>query len=173
LILISKPKWQITKQISKVNGEAVFSAALTVTNEFGEVWILALVATKAHAEFESALVKMCESPSIYGHSQPKVFYTDNPTTDKSFLESIFLSLTKGVIPVEKYPTLHPYSLPPNIGYSICSTATAINGACARILDDLEPSDPSAYLQPALDAELMSTWPMVVDHLPLQDTQTYN
>src|ERR1700674_1361026 len=90
---------------------------------------------------------MCESLSIYGHSQPKVFYTDNPTTDKSFL-----SLTKGVIPVEKYPTLRPYSLPPNIGYSICSTATAINGACARILDDLEPSDPSAYLQLALDAE---------------------
>ena len=41
----------------KVDGEAVFSAVLTVTNEFGVIRNLVLVATKSHAEFHSALCK--------------------------------------------------------------------------------------------------------------------
>jgi hypothetical protein len=54
--------------------------------------------------------------------------------------------------VEKYPTLRPYSLPPDVDYSTCSTAMAINGPCARILDDLDPFDQSAYLKLALNAK---------------------
>src|SRR5436190_23799881 len=68
---------KITKQIVKLNGETVFSATLTVTNEFGEVRILAFVATKAHAQFESALLQMKASLEIFGHKQPQIFYTDN------------------------------------------------------------------------------------------------
>jgi hypothetical protein len=125
---------------------------LTVTNEYGDIRILALVATKSHAEFESALIKMRESLSMFGHSQPKLFYTDNPTADKHFLESIFPSLTKNVIPVAKYPSLQSYVLPSGVGYSTSSTATAINGACARILDDLDPSNEFEFIKLALDAE---------------------
>ena len=84
---------------------------MTVTNEFGEVHILAFVATKSHSEFESALLKMCDSLKRYGHLQLKVFYTDNPTADKHFLESVFSSLSEDVVPVEKYPTsIKPFTL---------------------------------------------------------------
>ena len=125
---------------------------LTVTNCYGEIRVLALVATKSHAEFESALVKMCNSLEMYGHDPPKVFYTDNPAADKHFLESIFPSLTKNVTPVELYPTLGPFMIPPDVRVSVHSTATSINGACTRIMDDLDLDDDSICLVCSLDAE---------------------
>src|SRR3954454_20321138 len=90
---------RLQSRFVKANGETVFSATLTVTNEFGEVRVLAFVATKSHAQFESALLKMKASLDMFGHKQPQIFYTDNPTADKQFLENIFPSLTENVIPV--------------------------------------------------------------------------
>lgn len=124
---------------------------LTVTNRYGEIRVIALVATKSHAEFESALVKMHNSLEMYGHDPPKVFYTDNPAADKHFLESIFPSLTKNVTPVELYPTLGLFTIPPDVRVSVHSTATSINGACTRIMDDLDLDD-SICLECGLDAE---------------------
>jgi hypothetical protein len=144
--------YQITKQIMKVNGETVFSATLTVTNQIGQIRVLAFVATKSHTEFESALINMRNSLKMYGHSQPKVFYTDNPAADKQFLESTFESLTEDVVPVERYPTLKPFSLPDGVRISIHSTKSSMEGACARITDDLDPMDESIYLKLALDGE---------------------
>jgi len=76
------------------------------------VQVLAFVATKSHAQFESALLKMKASLEMFGHKQPQIFYTDNPVADKQFLENIFPSLTENVIPVEKYPTLKAIELLP-------------------------------------------------------------
>jgi hypothetical protein len=146
LILI----FQITKQILKLNSEAVFPAALTVTNEFGEIRVLAFVATKSHSQFESALTKMRESLSTYGHLQPKVFYTDNPAADKQFLEGIFPSLTQDVNPVEKYPNIKPFVRPPDVDISVQSTATGIEAALEKIIDDLNVEDENSQL--IVDAE---------------------
>jgi hypothetical protein len=76
---------KITKHIVSVNGVPVFIGLLTVTNECGEICVLALVATKAHAQFEIALTEMRRSLEKYGHSQPVLFYTDN-ISDRPFLE---------------------------------------------------------------------------------------
>jgi hypothetical protein len=54
----------MTKQILKLNSEALFTAALTVTNEFGEIRVLAFVATKSHTQFKSALIKMRDSEHL-------------------------------------------------------------------------------------------------------------
>ena len=144
---------QITKQICKVNSEPLFTAALTVTNEFGEIRVLAFVATKSHSAFESALVKMQESLDLYGHSQPRVAFTDNPLADKPMLEAIFNSLKRGVVPVEKYPGLKPFTIPENdVVITVHNTPTSINGACDQITDDLDPSDENARLITGLDAE---------------------
>jgi hypothetical protein len=86
----------------------VFIATSTATNEMGEIHILAFVATKSQAQYESALIKMGESLEMYGHSQPKVVYTDNPGADKQFLENLFSSLHADVVPVEKDPTLKQF-----------------------------------------------------------------
>jgi hypothetical protein len=143
---------KITKQIVKVNGETVFSATLTVTNEFGEVRVLAFVATKSHAQFESALLKMKASLDMYGHKQPQIFYTDNPTADKQFLEHVFPSLTENVIPVEKYPNLKPIDLPCDVQKSPQSSASGIQEAIAKITVDLNVENSTSQIVVGFDAE---------------------
>lgn len=54
----------MTKQILKLNSEALFMAVLTVTNEFGEIRVLAFVATKSHTQFKPALIKMRDSEHL-------------------------------------------------------------------------------------------------------------
>lgn len=49
---------KITKHIVQVNGVPVFIGLLTVTNEYGEVRLMNLVATKSHSQFEHALNEM-------------------------------------------------------------------------------------------------------------------
>src|SRR4051812_28155096 len=89
---------KITKHIVIVNGVPVFIGLLTVTNEYGEIKVLALVATKAHAQFEVALINMRKSLALYGHKPPSFFFTDN-MSDKSFLEKCFPSLLENVQPI--------------------------------------------------------------------------
>ena len=56
---------------------------------------------------------MHKSLDLYGHQQPKLFYTNN-MADKSFLESSFDLLHKDVVPVEKYGNLELFILPANV-----------------------------------------------------------
>jgi hypothetical protein len=72
----------------QVNGEQVFTALLTVTNEKGEIQICVFIATKSHSQFEDTLAQMSTSLKMYRHSQPCLFYTDN-MADKYLLESSF------------------------------------------------------------------------------------
>lgn len=95
---------------------------------------------------------MRESLNTYGHSQPKLFYTDNPAADKQFLEGIFPSLTQDVVPVEKYPNLKPFMRPSDVDISVQSTATGIEAALAKILDDLNVEDENSHLVVGFDAE---------------------
>ncbi|KAG6806288.1 hypothetical protein H0H92_011924, partial [Tricholoma furcatifolium] len=64
---------RISKHLFKVDGQAIFTALLTVTNERGEI------------RFIEALQKMAEDLTLYGHSQPKAFFTDS-MADKGMLE---------------------------------------------------------------------------------------
>jgi hypothetical protein len=92
------------------------------------------------------------SLNTYGHLQPKLFYTDNPAADKQFLEGIFPSLTQDVVPVEKYPNLKPFVRPSDVDISVQSTATGIEAALAKILDDLNVEDENSRLVVGFDAE---------------------
>jgi len=123
-----------------------------VTNEFGEVRILAFVATKSHAQFESALAKMKESLVLYGHKQPSVFYTDNPTADKNFLERVFPSLTEDLVPVEKHSKLKAVVQPQDVHISIQSSASGIDSALAKITCDLDVEDETNHIIVGFDAE---------------------
>jgi len=136
----------------KANGETVFSATLTVTNEFGEVRILAFVATKSHAQFESALAKMKESLTLYGHKQPKIFYTDNPAADKNFLERLFPSLTENVVPVENHVGLKAVTRPQDVHIYVQSSASGIESVLAKITVDLDMENDKAHIVVGFDAE---------------------
>ena len=123
-----------------------------VTQEHGDIRVLAFVATKSHSEFKSALVKMRESLKKYGHLQPRIFYTDNPSADKHFLETIFESLKADVVPVKVHPTLKPYVLPEDVVVAVHSSAAEINGVCDSIADDVDVTDDTAYIKVAFDGE---------------------
>ncbi|EDR06014.1 uncharacterized protein LACBIDRAFT_302278 [Laccaria bicolor S238N-H82] len=104
---------KITKHITKVNGEEVFTALLTVTNQLGKIRSCNLVATKSHAQFEEALKGILHSLKLYSHILLYLFFTDN-MADKQFLEHCFLSLLESVVPVEKYQNLEPLVVPDNV-----------------------------------------------------------
>ncbi|PPR01416.1 hypothetical protein CVT24_006209 [Panaeolus cyanescens] len=116
---------KITKHIAKIDGERVFCGLLTITNQLGEIRSCNLVATKAHSQFEFVLKKIRDSLKLYGHSQPKLFFTDN-MQDKAFLEASFPSLREGVTPVEKYGHLELFKLPPGVRVLIKDNVTSIN-----------------------------------------------
>ncbi|EKM74532.1 hypothetical protein AGABI1DRAFT_95562 [Agaricus bisporus var. burnettii JB137-S8] len=126
---------EVTKQIARVDGEQVFTALLTVTNEKGEIRICNFVATKSHSQFETALTRMWRSLEQYGHSQPVLFYTDN-MANKQFLENSFPSLRNDVIPIEEYSHLQPLVIPSEIRIMPMDTVQSINHAISTILDDV-------------------------------------
>jgi Domain of unknown function (DUF6729)/3'-5' exonuclease len=132
---------KITKHIVSVNGVPVFIGLLTVTNEKGEIRVLALVATKAHAQFEIALTEMRCSLEKYGHDQPALFYTDN-ISDKPFLERSLPALRKDVQPFDKYAKFPPFSLPDKVVIVVKSTPTQIQDALGTIQDALIDSNNS-------------------------------
>ena len=142
---------QITKHVARVSGEQIFTGLLTVTNEKGEIRSCNLVATKAHSQFAVGLDGIQKSLQNYGHSQPKVFYTDN-MADKQFLEASFPSLREGVVPVDKYGNLETFTIPNHIPIFVKSTVTCINDAMSTILNDLSDSDHEHKLVVGFDSE---------------------
>ncbi|KAJ7817148.1 hypothetical protein B0H13DRAFT_2379853 [Mycena leptocephala] len=126
---------------AKVNGEQIFVALLTVTNEKGEIRVCNLVATKSHSQFELALTRMRESLEQYGHDQPAIFYTDN-MGDKEFLERCFPSLREAVISVEKYSHLPALEIPTSFDPPRTIDCTdMIDDAMRSILQDVSDDGP--------------------------------
>ena len=94
---------------------------------------------------------MHESLTMYGHSQPTVFYTDN-MSDKSLLETAFPSLREGVAPVEKYSNLEPFALPEDVQVDVRDNESAINAALSTIINDLPTEASAPDLVIGFDAE---------------------
>lgn len=134
-----------------MNGERVFTALLTVTNQNGQVRECNLVATKSHSQFEHALIKIRHSLFLYGHLQPYLFYTDT-MADKAFLESIFPSLREGVVPIEKHSNLEPFVIPEDVEVLVKDEASSINAALSTILDDVPVEESEPDIVVGFDAE---------------------
>lgn len=93
---------------------------------------------------------MSRSLSLYGHKQPKVFFTDN-MGDKAFLESVFPSLLEDVIPVDKHRNLPIFEIPEDVIVTEKTTESQINDVIASIAGDLT-EDSSTELVVGLDSE---------------------
>ena len=94
---------------------------------------------------------MRESLRLYGHMQPKIFYTDNVLGDKQFLEESFKSLCQDVVPVEKYSHLQPLEIPEHIQVVSKNSASGIADV-ARIIIDSLPDDDNATVTIGFDSE---------------------
>jgi len=97
------------------------------------------VATKADSQFEIALKRMSESLRLYGHCQPKLFYTDD-LKDKGFLERTFESLLEGVQPIDKFSHLPRLTLPGEWQVTTKSTAAQIQQVLGTIQEDAANAD---------------------------------
>jgi len=139
----------------KVHGKLIWVGLLTVTNQKAEIRVCDLVATKSHSQFELALKRMKESLKLYGHLQPKIFYTDNVFGDKQFLEESFESLHQDVVPVEKYAHLEPLKIPDDVQVVIKNTATGIADVARIVIDSLPDGDAGVII--GLDIERNSTF----------------
>src|SRR3954447_9502180 len=95
---------------------------------------------------------MKESLKLYGHKQPRIFYTDNPAADKNFLEGLFPSLTENVVPMESHVGLKAVTRPQDVNISVQSSASGIESVLAKITDDLDMEDDKAYITVGFDAE---------------------
>ena len=115
-----------------------------------------LVATKAHAQYELALSRAQVSLDMYGHPSPEVVYTDN-LADKSFLESVFPSLRRDVVPIEKYGHLSPFLLPSHVTIHIRREEKAINAAMRNIIDCV----PTEETEPDLVVGFDTEWNFVI------------
>jgi hypothetical protein len=89
---------------------------------------------------------MRKSLNLYGHKQPKLFYTDN-MSNKSFLKSSFPSLCADVKPIDKYSHLELFFLPADVKVCVYNDEHSINAALSMIINDVpeEESDPELTL----------------------------
>lgn len=142
---------KITKHIVQINGTPAFAGLLTFSNEYTEAKEMALVATKAHAQFEGAMNDIRNSLDLYGLEQPYVVYTDN-IADKTFLEKCFPSLLKNVQPIDKFSKLRIFQLPEHVTTHIKSSIAQINVALATIQDDLSRLPDGQTIAVGFDSE---------------------
>lgn len=128
------------------------------TNEYVEIRICNLVATKAHEQFRLALLEMKKSLELYGHEQPEFAYTDN-MADRAFLEECLPSLRRGITPVEKYADLEPFTIPesPNVHIYMKQTASGIDMAARAILDSLPDQEGPGLLSQQVFVGFDTEW----------------
>ncbi|KAJ7689413.1 hypothetical protein B0H17DRAFT_907426, partial [Mycena rosella] len=149
--LLSASICAIDHSFKAMNGEQIFIALLTVTNENGEIRVCNLVATKSHSQFELSLNRMREALLRYGHDQPQIFYTDN-MADKDFLERCFPSLREAVISVEKYAHLDALEIPETVQVNVLRNVRDIDEVFRAILSDLPDDEGGGNLILFLDSE---------------------
>jgi hypothetical protein len=139
---------KVTKQIAKVEGEPVFNALLTITNEYGQIRICDLVLTKQQSQYSIALTKMLESSRQNGLEEPQVVFTDN-MADKPMLKDHLPSLLKEIHPAGLDKPL--LNLPENVVVEVCKSASRINDVVLGLIGSLANAE-GATLTVGLDTE---------------------
>lgn len=79
--------------------ESIFGALHTTLNNYGEIRHQVLTPNKAHDQYMPALALIPKLCCQYGHSLPKLVYTDNICGDKTELEHTIPSLCDDVQPI--------------------------------------------------------------------------
>ncbi|KAH8068402.1 hypothetical protein BXZ70DRAFT_1069038 [Cristinia sonorae] len=139
-ILAIDHSFKVVKHLAKVNGIPVFNAMYGGVNEWGEVRVLLLTASKAHSHYMPALQAVSRSLELYGHDPLELVFTDNPRADKPELERAFPSLQKDVVPVPEESSLERLTIPSNfLPIDALLTPFRVGSRCAEIIDCIPPS----------------------------------
>lgn len=134
-------------------GQTVFAGGLhTGINEYQEIRMMTLTATKAHHQFMPALAAVSKSLATYGHQPIQIIYTDNVHSDKAELERTLPQLKADVVPVPDISALETLSIPRDFNINILSSAYQVNMRLSSIMDG---PDDGADIYAAVDME----WPV--------------
>jgi hypothetical protein len=98
--------------------------------------------------------KLRESLMIYGHKEPKFFFTDNVSAEKGFLQDALPSLNlnvKHVLPVgtSQFPLLQ---VPENVKIRVINDFNEANHTLSFLLSDILPHKTSQWIAIGFDAE---------------------
>ncbi|KAF7720804.1 hypothetical protein EC973_006061 [Apophysomyces ossiformis] len=131
---------KVTKHLCKLDGVKIFEGLFTMTNEIEEIHIQHFVPSTSMDYVKKSLDDMKLSLISFGHSMPKVLFTDKVDYDKKFFEMQFESLKEDIQAVrstDPHKNLPVLTLPESVTYTVHSTETQINDALTPLLEQLD------------------------------------
>ncbi|KAI7887943.1 uncharacterized protein EV154DRAFT_594948 [Mucor mucedo] len=142
-ILKVDDSFKIIKKIAKVGGKPVFQTLYTVCKEYEEVRAMVFVPTKGHAHVKPLLCALKKSYELYGHTMPKIAFTDIVVGNQKLFEDISPSLIIDVkhvddVMVEVTDQEHElpvYEIPSDVTVECLSSIDSIDFFIQTILND--------------------------------------
>ena len=145
-ILKGDHTFRFLKKIAKLGQASAFGALYTVCNEYEEIRLQVLASTKAQSHLKGPFEEMMRSYRLYGHPEPKLFFTDNVKGDDRFLKSVIPSLkptshnsATAVEQVNQAPDINSFDgylqLPSTVSIEYTRNETDLDGALLPIIDD--------------------------------------
>jgi hypothetical protein len=124
--------------MGKIEDVSTFSALFTTVNQYSEIRSMNFTPSKKQDDWAPILTAMLPSLTNFGHSQPKVIFTDNVRADKAKLLSVFPSLSANVTPVPQSDELVLLS---NWDKVELPTAHQVNLRFSTIMSHHSPTSP--------------------------------
>ncbi|KAK4700876.1 hypothetical protein P7C70_g5367, partial [Phenoliferia sp. Uapishka_3] len=143
---------KITKHIASYGGIRMYAGMLTVQSKF-EIRQQLLALTMGHEECTVLMEGIANSMRKYGHSEPEVFFSDNPSKDKSLILSAFPSLGKGLAPMAAAHGLKELAIPASVKISTLTSISDVERLVGCIVSPLlDINRPAAHVLVSVDAE---------------------
>ncbi|KAJ7707928.1 hypothetical protein B0H16DRAFT_1824162 [Mycena metata] len=124
------------KYIGRLKGEPIFSAAYNILNEHEELRGHSMTQSKSLSFVQDLWDRIQGGLKNSNHPPTQVLYTDSPQTERSFHESINISLTKNVVPVTQYTDLPPLTRNPDTPTTLVSNSMDIEDTANSLLEEL-------------------------------------
>ena len=127
--------------MGKIEGVSTFSALFTTVNQYSEIRSMNFTPSKKQDDWAPILSAMLPSLMNFGHSLPKVIFTDNVRADKAKLLSVFPSLSADITPVPRSDAFDELVVPSNWNKVELPTAHQVNLRFSTIMSHHSPTSP--------------------------------
>ena len=124
--------------MGKIEGASTLNALFTTVNQYGEIHSMNFTPSKKQDDWTPILSTMLPSLTNFGHSQPRVIFTDNVQADKAKLLSVFPSLSANVTPVPQPDAFDELVIPSNWSNVELPTAHHVNLQFSTIMSHHSP-----------------------------------
>ncbi|KAG1729206.1 uncharacterized protein EDB91DRAFT_1060137 [Suillus paluster] len=129
------------KHLGKTDGVPTFNALFMTVNQYSEIRSMNFTPSKGQDGWAPVLSAMLPSLASFGHSPPKIVFTDNIRADKDKLLSIFPSLSANVTPVQLPSAQDLLLFPEDWSYVPLTTTYQVNHRFNIIMNQHTPTTP--------------------------------